>query len=409
MSRKARSILIALAGLLALGALIYQMPAVKSRLAWRIEVFQIYVKNVVDPVDPVPTALPITPNPTSTPASTQTAAAQLPPSITPTATFPPLPVQVSMTSPPFEKQTPNNCGPATLSMALHMYGWEGDQSDISAVVKPVLQDRNVNPEELRYYVRTQAGWLNLEYRVGGTIEILKRLLAANYPVVVESVTALDPGDALGPTDDLWAAHYLLLTGYDDSRQEFTVQDSYHGPDLTVSYAQLEKDWKPFNNLYLVIYFPQYEEEVKTLLASDWDPGLNRQRTLDSTQTALASPSADAFDWFNYGSNLVYFERYEEAALAYDKARELGLPLRMFRYQFGPFLAYFHSGRNDELIALADYAIDVTPMSEEAWLWLGYGFYRKGDNAGALKAWQRADSINPNFFEDQARKAMQLIP
>jgi hypothetical protein len=35
-------------------------------------------------------------------------------------------------------------------------------------------------------------------------------------------------------------------------------------------------------------------------------------------------------------------RYEEAALAYDKAREIGLPLRMFRYQFGPFLAYFHS-------------------------------------------------------------------
>ena len=39
-----------------------------------------------------------------------------------------------------------------------------------------------------------------------------------------------------------------------------------------------------------------------------------------------------FAWFNLGSDLVYFDRYEEAALAYDKARELGLPLRMFRYQ-----------------------------------------------------------------------------
>ena len=71
-------------------------------------------------------------------------------------------------------------------MALHIYGWEGSQSDIASVIKPILQDRNVNPEELRYYVRTQAGWLNMEYRVGGNIEILKRLIAANYPVMVES-------------------------------------------------------------------------------------------------------------------------------------------------------------------------------------------------------------------------------
>src|SRR5690606_4593583 len=155
-------------------------PAVKSRLAWRMEVFQIYVKNIVDPVGPVPTALPFTPQPsTPTPAPTSTTVVQLPPTVTPTATFPPLPAQVLMSSPAYEKQTPNNCGPATLSMALKMYGWEGSQSDISDVVKPILQDRNVNPEELRYYVRTRAGWLNLEYRVGGTIEILKRLLAAN--------------------------------------------------------------------------------------------------------------------------------------------------------------------------------------------------------------------------------------
>jgi tetratricopeptide (TPR) repeat protein len=410
MSQKTRNILIALGGILLLGILLYQIPAVKSRLAWRIEVFQLYVKNTINPVGPVPTALPVTSQfSTATPASTNAPVAQLPPSATPTATSLPLPAQVSMTSPLYEKQTPNNCGPATLSMAMRIYGWEGDQSDISDVVKPVLQDRNVNPEELRYYVRTRAGWLNLEYRVGGTIETLKRLLAANYPVMVESVTSLNPGDALGPTDDLWAAHYLLITAYDDAKQEFIVQDSYRGPDLAISYTQLEEEWKPFNNLYMVMYFPQYEEEMMDLLASDWDPNLNRQRVLDATQAATATDSADAFDWFNYGSNLAYFRRYEEAAIAYDKAREIGLPLRMFRYQFGPFLAYFHSGRNDDLLVLTKYAIGITDMSEEAWLWHGYGLYRQGDNTGALKAWQKADSINPNFFEDQARNAIQLLP
>jgi tetratricopeptide (TPR) repeat protein len=409
MNKEIKTIFIALAVISIATLLIYQIPAIKSRVDWRLDVFQVYVKNTINPLGPVPTALPVTPKPsTPTMLPTNTVVAENIPSITPTSTLVPLPAQVMLTSPTYEKQTANNCGGATLSMALRMYGWEGNQTDISNVIKPISGDRNINPEELRYYVRTQAGWLNLEYRVGGNIELLKRILAANYPVIVESVTSLNPQDALGANDDLWAAHFLLITGYDDTKQEFNVQDTYRGPDLKVSYEQLKKDWKPFNNLYMVIYFPQFEEDIKNLLASDWDPNLNRQSTLDLTQALTSQPTADAFDWFNYGSNLTYFERYEEAALAFDKAREIGLPIRMFRYQFSPFLAYFHSGRNEDLLALTNYALGVTEMSEEAWLWYGFGLYRNGDNAGALKAWQKADSINPNFFEDQARKAMQLV-
>ncbi|MBI5951482.1 MAG: tetratricopeptide repeat protein [Chloroflexi bacterium] len=411
MSRKMKYILIGLAGLLLLAVLIYQIPFVKSAVSWRVEKFTIYAKNVIDPPGPVPTALPVTPKPvtpTIAATATSTPVVDLTPSATPTVTFAPLPAQASIASPPFEKQTPNNCGPATLSMALHLYGWEGSQADIASFIKPVLQDRNVNPEELRYYVRTQAGWLNMEYRVGGNLELLKRLIAANYPVIVESVTSLDPNDALGPNDDLWAAHYLLLTGYNEDAQTFTIQDSYHGADLTIPYSQLEEEWKPFNNLYIVIYFPQFEEEMKSLLGEDWDASLNRQRALDAAQVDTVSNPTDAFAWFNLGSDLVYFDRYEEAALAYDKAREIGLPLRMFRYQFGPFLAYFHSDRNDDLLVLTDYARGVTEMSEEAWLWYGFGLYRKGDYDGARKAWEKANEINPNFFEDQARKALQLV-
>ena len=407
MSKRTKTIIIALTGMLVLAIGIYQIPRVNEAIAWRIEKFTLYAKNTINPPGPVPTALPVTPQPTaSLTIPTSTVVANI--SATATAALPPLPAQASIPSPEYEKQTPNNSGPATLSMALHMYGWEGAQADIAAFIKPVTGDRNVNPEELRYYVRTQAGWLNLEYRVGGSIETLKRLVAANYPVIVESVTSLDPNDALGPTDDLWAAHYLLLTGYDDSAQSFTIQDSYHGADLKITYSQLEEEWKPFNNLYLVMYFPEFEEEMKTLLASNWDPNLNRQNALAASQTDSAKNPTDAFAWFNVGSNLVYFDRYEEAALAYDKAREIGVPLRMFRYQFGPFLAYFHSGRNEDLLVLTDYARGVTEMSEETWLWYGYGLYRKGDNAGALKAWQKADSINPQFFEDQAKNAIKLI-
>jgi len=410
MSNRVKIILGILAGLFLLAVVFLQIPAVKSAVAWRYEKYTLYLKNIANPPGPVPTALPFTPAPTAlTPEAQVTLeapTATLPPAM-PTSTSAPLPSQMALNSPPFEQQTPNNCGPATLSMALHLYGWEGSQADISDQVKPLLQDRNVNPEELSYYVRNFAGWLGVQYRVAGDLTTLKRLLAANYPVIVESVTALDTNDALSPTDDLWAAHYLLLTGYDDAAQVFTIQDSYHGANLTIPYHQLEVEWAPFNNLYMVLYFPEDAPELQTLLGADWDPDANRQRALDNAQAETLANPDDAFAWFNLGSNLVFFERYEEAAQAYDEAREIGLPLRMFRYQFGPFLAYFHTSRNEDLLALTDYARGVTEMSEEAWLWYGWALYRQNDFEGAKKAWEKALSINEAPYVD-ARNALQYV-
>jgi tetratricopeptide (TPR) repeat protein len=397
-----RNILLAGAGLLLLAILLYQIPAINSRVAWRYEVGKTFVRNVLNPVGDVPTAIPGTPNPTglASPTSrvvaTPTPSLSLRPSETPTPTLEPPPPQASLGSPAYEKQSPNNCGPAALSMMLHMFGWSGDQKTISDVIKPVNGDRNVNPEEMAYWVRNYAGWLRIEYRVGGELETLKRLISAAYPVIIEGTTSLNPDDTGWPDDDLWAAHYLLLTGYDDTTQTFIAQDPYRGPDKSVSYEQLESEWKPFNFLYMVIYLPEQEQEVKSLLASDWDPDLNRQKALDIAEAATVNDPSDEFAWFNVGSNLVYFERYDEANAAYDKARELGLPQRMFRYQFGPFIANFQANRTDDLLALTDYALQRTEMSEETWLWHGWALYRKGDTSGAVGNWRKALSVHPGY-------------
>jgi uncharacterized protein YvpB len=403
-----RYITFSVAGLFLLAILLSQIPAVNSRLSWRFEVARTYVKNVLNPVGNVPTAIPqpakiSTPTvavpPTSTPEILVT-------SIPPTATLPPLPAQALLDSPQYEKQTANNCGPAALTMMLRMFGWSGTQKDISDVIKPVTGDRNVNPEELAYWVRNYAGWLRIEYRVGGDLETLKRLLASSHPVMIEATTALNPEDTGWPDDDLWAAHFLLLTGYDDATQTFTAQDTYRGPDRKVPYAQLEADWKPFNYLYLVIFLPEEETEMKELLASNWDPNLNRQRALELAQAATVSDPNDAFAWFNVGSNLVYFERYEEANAAYDKAREIGLPQRMFRYQFGPFIADFQANRNDDLLVLSEYALQRTEMSEEAWLWRGWALYRAGDLNEAINSWRRALSVRPGY--EDALYALEFV-
>lgn len=408
MSRRVKFFLFSLAGLLLLGLLLYQVPSIRSRVLWRYEVWATRFKNTVDPVV-IPTPIPSTPFATFTP---------LPPTPTLLATQPatptliPLPPQVHLTSPAYEKQDINNCGPAVLSMTLRMYGWEGTQLDIANIVKPVKQDRNVNPEELQYYVLNEAGWLKAEYRVAGNLNLLKRLLAANYPVIIEEASKIDAQDANGPNDDLWDAHYLLLNGYDDAEGVFIAQDPQHGAakgaDKKIPYDTLMSAWKPFNYLYMVIYFPKDEAEVQSILGTDWDPDLNRQNALDIANADITADPEDEFAWFNLGSMLTYFERYQEAVQAFDQAFTLGLPQRMTRYQFYPFFAYFNADRIDYLLEITEKTYEPIngKYAEEALLWHGWGLWKQGDLEGAVADWRKALDVHPGYKD--AIYALQFV-
>jgi tetratricopeptide (TPR) repeat protein len=292
----------------------------------------------------------------------------------------------------------NNCGPASLALYLRYYGWEGDQFSISDFLKPQREDRNVNVEELVYFVRTRAGWLNAEFRVGGNLELLKQFVAAGIPVLIEESFEIE--SPYWPNDDLWAAHYYLVTGYNDATRTFNGQDSYHGPDQAISYDALDDQWKIFNRVYILVYPPAQESTVKSILGEHWDVRINRQHALEVAQAEIEANPEDAFAWFNLGTNQVYFERYSEAANAYDQARNLGLPQRMLRYQFGPFFAYFHTFRTDDLLALTEYALQRTPNSEEALLWRGWGRYRSSDKTGALEDFNAALEANPYYLDAQ---------
>jgi hypothetical protein len=399
MSKRVRNILIGLAGLLLLAVLFYQIPYVKSVISWRMEVWSTYYKNLVDPVATLPTPLPSTPFTTFTPEpATPTPLATL----EPTATLPALPTQVALPLPKYEVQGINNCGPATLAMTLRMYGWNGDQYDIARIIKPIDRDRNVNPDELRYYILNEAGWLRAEFRVAGDLTVIKRLLAAKYPVIIEEASTLDPQDANGPKDDLWDAHYLLISGYDDISRVLTAQDPLRGPNKKVPYDKFMLDWKPFNYVYMVIYLPRDEGEVKSILGTNWDADQNRKNALALAQDAVTKNPKDNFAWFNLGSNLVYFDRYKEAAEAYDQAYTIGLPQRMTRYQFGPFFAYYNNDQIDYLLQLTEntYKPINGYYAEEALLWHGYGLYKKGDYKGALADWNKALEVHPGYHDAQ---------
>ncbi|MBU1660397.1 MAG: C39 family peptidase [Chloroflexi bacterium] len=404
--------ILVIVGVILLAALLYQIPAINTRLSWRVDIALTYFRGVLHPAGalPAPISTPGVPTLGITPLPTQPASptpAPLPPSIftltptstlTPPPTATPIPASVNLPASGWEQQDWNNCGPAALSMYLHFYGWEGNQFDIAAMLKPQRKDRNVNVEELVPYARNYAGWLHTQYRVGGDTELLKQFIAAGIPVMIESSFYF--AGAYWPNDDLWAAHYLLVTGYDDAAGNFTVQDTYHGPNRLRDYETLDEYWQPFNRVYILIYLPAQEETVKSILGSRWDEAINRQQALEAAQAEIDANPGDAFAWFNLGTNQLYFERYAEAAEAYDQARTIGLPQRMLRYQFGPFFAYFHSGRIDELLTLTKYALQRTPTSEEALLWHGWALYREGDINGAVANFNAALEANYNYGDAQ---------
>ncbi len=387
--------------------LAYFVPPINERLSWRVDVAITYIRSRLQPAGAMPTPdlasidLPtFTPQPTPSPlpslAASPTAATALP-AASPTSTQAPTPIpaQTVLNPPTWEKQAPNNCGATTLSLLLHFYGWKGDQHTISDLVKPIQADRNVNVEELVYFVNTKVGWLNIEYRVGGDASVLKRFLAAGLPMMIEESSRVEQQFARYD-DDYWDGHYLLITGYDDARQVFITQDSFLGSNRAVAYAYLEKNWQAFNHVYIIVFRPDQQQTVHDLLDPDWDASANRQRALDQAQAETQVDPKNPFNWFNLGSNLVYFERYTEAAQAYDSARKLTLPQRMLRYQFGPFIAYFRANRIQDLLALTQYALKITDNSEEAWLWQGWAQYRLGNKQDAIDDFNKALKFHPGY-------------
>ncbi len=411
LKNKTLSVFIGMTAMLLLLIGIYFLPEVKRRVDWRLDRAYTYLRVVLNPIEEMPTPIPVTtvpptPTPVITPENKSNQQkpvipeVRIVPTLTPTA----LPASASLPAPEYERESSNNCGPAALSIYLRYYNWEGDQDDIAGLIKTTSADRNVNVDELEYYVKNNAGWLQTQFRVGGDIELLKTLLANGIPVLIED--AMVTGKSYWPGDDGWVGHYLFLNGYNDATQAFITQDVYFGPDMAVNYTTLEKNWQAFNHVYLLVYPPEKEETVKQILGDNWDEAKNRELALKSVEGALRLEPENSFHWFNLGSNLVYLERYGEAAVAFDQARKIGLPQRMLRYQFGPFLAYFNSLRTDDLLALAKYAATITPNSEEARLWLGWAHFRNGDREAAKSEFLKA--LKENQYYTDAQYALNYL-
>lgn len=360
------------------------------------------------PAAPTPPVTPPPATPMPTPDSADAAAPTVPPTATLTPTPPPptptpspeFPSTVYLEGVPIFAQKFNNCGPTNLSMVLAYHGVEADQLAIASVIRPTYEDRNVSPEELAAYAREQAG-LDAAVVVGADLALLKAFLAAGLPVIVEQ--GLVPDEATG-----WMGHYVTLFGYDDREQAFTVRDSFLGPweeDGRESYDSILTDWRPFNNVAVIVFAPEQRAAVEQLLGETLtDPAAMWTRAAEQARAALRADTTDAFAWFNLGSALTRLYRHTadeslpaRAVASFDQARRLGLPARMLWYQFTPYEAYLAAGRTDDVLALAEATLNSQGgrSVEETYLYRALALRAGGDEAGAAADLRRAEQLNPN--------------
>jgi tetratricopeptide (TPR) repeat protein len=345
-----------------------------------------------------------TPAPTHTPTQTQPGPTT-PPTQTPlpTQTPTPLPATVRLTGFKYQHQHGlwNYCGPSTLATTLSYWGWTVDRQEVGAYIrgtKARSDDKNTMPYEMQNYVQDQAG-LRMLTRYGGNLELLKKLIAAGFPPIVEKDDIID---GVG-----WLGHYLLLVGYDDETEQFISMDTYHGEGMRYGYDEMEDSWRAFNYLFLVAYSPAQETELLTILGEYADDtwATNHALEIANTETQTLEGLAEFYAWFNQGTNLLAQLDYASAAAAFDTAFRLyaelptaARPWRIMWYQTGPYWAYYYTGRYKDVITLADQTLDSmnNPILEESFYWRGLAKEALGDLPGAIEDLQTSLELNPNF-------------
>jgi hypothetical protein len=369
----------------------------------------------VEAVDPTPTvAATATPPSDSQIAESEEEAPEVEPTAEPTAaptpeptaTPAPLPEQHVLEGLDTVQQTFNNCGPANLTQVLNFYGSEITQTEVADYLKPNPEDRNVSPWQIADYVNEQTPGFNAIARSGGTLEMIRRFVAAGYPVVVEKGYELPESG--------WWGHYLTIFGYDNAAEEFRVHDTYLGPfdgtGTTVTYDELDEFWQQFNYTFYVVYEPQQQDEVAAILGPDmFDDLAMWQNVAKRAEAETKENPSDAIAWFNLGTALTRMggltgdqPYYQGGAQAFDRARELGLPPRMLWYQFQPYLAYMKLQRYQDIIDLADATLETQGGRnvEETYWYKGHALAYQGDIFGAREAYKEALRVNQNFYPAQ---------
>jgi tetratricopeptide (TPR) repeat protein len=285
-----------------------------------------------------------------------------------------------------EYQKLNNCGPASLAMAASFFGVGITQFGAADAVKGNPEDKNVSPQEMVDYLHSLG--LGAVHRVNGHEALMKRLLANGLPVIVHQWL-------VRPQDGVLVGHYRVLRGYNTERDLFIANDPYTGPKFSISSAQFEEWWRPFNRGYIPVYRLDQEGLVAAILGDDWDEEANHRHALAHAQ-AEAQTLADGYAFFNLGNEYLALGDPAAATEAYNTALAFEFPDHFLWYQFGPLEAFNQVGEYQRVLDMTGPLIAHAGELEEARYQRGLAYLGLNNPAAARAEFEQALAANPHF-------------
>jgi len=313
----------------------------------------------------------------------------------------------------------NYCAPANMTMALSYWGEVWERDAIAQRLKPFDEDKNVSPQEMVDFVDDHT-ILQAVLRVGGTAEVVKQLLAAGYPVLVETGVVIRDVST-GVLN--WAGHYVLIVGYDDTQQQWITRDSYYSPpeyplDYPVTYADMENEWRGFNFTFLVVFPADERDAVQQLLGNYADEvwaqqfalerALNERDSLSGVNGFLAAYNA-AENRLALGDTQGAAVDFDEAFRRYAELPSDQRPWRTLWYRPAAYEAYYRVGRYQDVISLADTTLSITPKPyiEETWYWRGMAYAALGETNKARSDFEQALKYHADYAP--AKDALAKLP
>lgn len=302
----------------------------------------------------------------------------------------PLPESSQLTLPLHVPQTFNNCGPATLSMMLAYYNRPISQDILGAEMRPYQNpngdndDKSIFSNEFVSY--SEKYGFSAIHRPNGDIDLVKRLVHNGFPVVLR--TWLRPNEDIG--------HFRIVKGYDDARQVFIQDDSYDGPNLTLSYSDFIAMWQPFNYSYIVVYPPDKQELLNSVLGEDMDEQVAWRNAKARAEDELRNNPQDRYALFNL--SVVYYNLgdYQKSVELFEQAEPL-LPSRMLWYQTEPIEAYTYLNNKERVFTLTDAILNNNNAGfSELYFLRGKIHFNQGDKELAAQEFEKAIRYNKNF-------------
>jgi tetratricopeptide (TPR) repeat protein len=294
----------------------------------------------------------------------------------------------------------NRCSAAAMSIYLSYYteNFKDDYWIMKRRLNPSFEDVSVRVEEMAK-VAEEYG-LKAVVRRGGTLDLLKSLVANGFPVLIENAI-YEGNDAFRD----WMSHNRVMTGYDNATGEAFFWDSSlgNGPDdmgIRIPFAEVDERWRPFNRDYLVVYKAEDEEKLKAVLGDQWDEAFNAQWTLEQAQADRDAGKVDSFTTYNIGWAQLQLGQIDEAAASMETARAVGLPWRFFWYEYSLLEAWRQQGKYQDMLWLIHETIQKAPGVEELYYYAAFAYEGQGNLERAKLNFEAALSRNPFFSEAQ---------